>query len=250
MASLIFSDLAWLAHRGARLSALKTIYGGFGMDKRWVTIFLALNLSACGSETVRQSAFDIEQRRQIQQENAAKEARVRQEQDQLERTREQQRKREEATKRAAQSEVPVIRPLEANRLKEQLLANPEDTQEHPGALLAERTIYYEYDAYNVKEEYRGVIETHAKFLQAHRDLKLRVEGNCDERGSREYNLALGQRRADSVKRALTLLGVPASQIETVSFGSEKPKATNHDEQAYADNRRSDLMYSGPKSASQ
>jgi peptidoglycan-associated lipoprotein len=77
-----------------------------------------------------------------------------------------------------------------------------------------------------------------------------VEGNCDERGSREYNLALGQRRADSVKRALTLLGVPASQIETVSFGSEKPKATNHDEQAYADNRRSDLMYSGPKSASQ
>ena len=80
-------------------------------------------------------------------------------------------------------------------------------------------------------------------------MNLRIEGNCDERGSREYNLALGQRRADSVKRALTLLGVPADQIQTVSYGSEKPKATSHDEQAYAENRRSDLIYPGSKSAS-
>src|SRR5689334_11035835 len=220
------------------------------MNKLCVAIVAAVVLSACGSETVKQSNFDIEQRRQIEQEKAAKEAHVRQEQDELARIREQERTRNDAAKRAAQSEVPVIRPLEADGVKEEPLANPEDIREHQEALLAERTLYYDYDAYNIKEEYRRVVDAHAKFLLAHRELKLRVEGNCDERGSREYNLALGQRRADSVKRALTLLGVPGSQIETVSFGSEKPKVTDHDEQAYAKNRRSDLVYVGSKSASQ
>jgi peptidoglycan-associated lipoprotein len=69
-----------------------------------------------------------------------------------------------------------------------------------------------------------------------------VEGNCDERGSREYNLALGQRRADGVKNAMTLMGVPERQIETVSFGEEKPRASGHDEEAWAQNRRSDIVY--------
>jgi peptidoglycan-associated lipoprotein len=220
------------------------------MNKLWVTTVAALILSACSSQAVKQSTFDIEQRRQIEQENAAKEARVRQEQEELTRAREEARKRDEAAQRAAKTEVPVVRPLEADQFQQEPLPNPNSTPEDLEALLAKRTIYYDYDAYNVKEEYRFLVEAHSKFLLLHRELKARIEGNCDERGSREYNLALGQRRADSVKRALTLLGVPASQIETVSFGSEKPKSISHDEQAYAENRRSDLVYTGSKSAAQ
>jgi len=98
--------------------------------------------------------------------------------------------------------------------------------------------------YNIRDEFQSTVEAHAKFLLEHKELKVRIEGNCDERGSREYNLALGQRRADSVKRAMTLLGVPARQIETVSFGAEKPKALGHDEESWAENRRSDIVYIG------
>ena len=219
------------------------------MNKRWVTIGAALILSGCGSEEVKQSKFDLEQRRQIEQENAVREARVRQEQDELARMREQGRKRDQAAQRAAQTEVPMILPLQADDLQEKSLPNPNGTLEDPDSLLAQRTIYYDYDAYNVRDDYKSLVESHAKSLLSHREVNLRIEGNCDERGSREYNLALGQRRADSVKRALTLLGVPADQIQTVSYGSEKPKATSHDEQAYAENRRSDLVYPGSKSAS-
>jgi peptidoglycan-associated lipoprotein len=147
-------------------------------------------------------------------------------------------------------EALVIRPIQPNNLQQEPLPEPNSTPQDLDSLLAKRTIYYEYDSYNVKEEYQPLVEAHSKFMLAHKEVKLRIEGNCDERGSREYNLALGQRRADAVKRALTLLGVPAGQIETVSFGSEKPRATSHDEQAYAENRRSDLMYVRDKSASQ
>jgi len=217
------------------------------MNKRWVTIGAALILSGCGSEEVKQSKFDLEQRRQIEQENAAREAHVRQEQEELARIRELARKRGEATPPAVPREVPVIQPPQTNHLQERPLPDPNATLEDPDTLLAKRTIYYDYDAYNVTENYRSLVESHAKSLLSHTAVKLRIEGNCDERGSREYNLALGQRRADSVKRALTLLGVPAHQILTVSLGSEKPKATSHDEQAYAENRRSDLIYPGVKS---
>jgi len=110
--------------------------------------------------------------------------------------------------------------------------------------LSKRSIYYDFDAYNIKEEYAHLVEAHGKFLLEHKDMKVRIEGNCDERGSREYNLALGQRRADSVKKAMTLLGVPAKQIQTVSFGAEKPKSPGHDEEAWAENRRSDIVYVG------
>jgi peptidoglycan-associated lipoprotein len=87
-----------------------------------------------------------------------------------------------------------------------------------------------------------VVEAHAKFLTEHADIKIAVQGNCDERGSREYNLALGQRRADSVKRAMVLLGVTEKQIESVSFGAEKPVAFGQDEESWAKNRRSDMVY--------
>jgi peptidoglycan-associated lipoprotein len=87
---------------------------------------------------------------------------------------------------------------------------------------AKRSVYYEYDRYDIKEEYVPIVEAHSKFLMDHADLKIAVQGNCDDRGSREYNLALGQRRANSVKHAMVLLGVGDKQIETVSFGAEKP----------------------------
>src|SRR3954464_7224342 len=192
------------------------------MNKRWVTIGAALILSGCGSEEVKQSKFDLEQRRQIEQENAAREAHVRQEQGELARIREQARRLGEATQPAAPREVPVIQPPQTNDLRQRPLPDPNAVLEDSDTPLARRTVYYDYDAYNITETYRILVESHAKSLLAHRAVYLRIEGNCDERRSREYNLALGQRRADSVKRALTLLGVPAHQILTVSFGSEKP----------------------------
>jgi peptidoglycan-associated lipoprotein len=217
------------------------------MSKLWVAIGVALLVSACGSDEVRQSKTDMEQRRQLEQENAAREARVRAEQAELARIREEQRKRDEARQRAAEAEAPVIRPIEQANIEQEQLKDP-DAQIDPGKALGTRTIYYDYDAYNVKEEYLSVVQAHGKYLLAHKESKLRIEGNCDERGSREYNLALGQRRADSIKRALMLMGVPARQIEAVSFGAEKPKSASHDEQAYAENRRSDLVYVGGETA--
>ena len=219
------------------------------MNKLWVAIGVALIVAGCGSNEVRNSPTDLEQRRAIEQENAAREARVRQEQEELARIREERRKRDEAGQRAAQAEAPVIRPIESANIEQEAIKEPDaGVAMDPSKAFATRIIYYDYDSYNVKEDYLPVMQAHSKFLLAHKEVKLRVEGNCDERGSREYNLALGQRRADSVKRALMLMGVPARQIEAVSFGSEKPKSTSHDEQAYAENRRSDLVYIGGDTA--
>jgi len=220
------------------------------MNKWWVAIGAALMLTGCGSDEVRQSKTDMELRRQMDQENAAREARVRQEQEELARIRADQRKRDEAGQKAAQAEAPVVRPIERANIEQEPIKEPEAAipPMDPVKAFATRAIYYDYDAYSVKEEYLPIMQAHSKFLLAHKDVKLRIEGNCDERGSREYNLALGQRRADSIKRALMLMGVPPRQIETVSFGSEKPKAAAHDEQAYAENRRSDLVYVGGETA--
>jgi peptidoglycan-associated lipoprotein len=105
-----------------------------------------------------------------------------------------------------------------------------------------RSVYYDFDQSNVKSEFRPVIEANAKYLSANRAVAITVEGNCDERGSREYNLALGQRRADSVKSMLKILGVPENRIETVSYGEEKPVASGHDEASWWQNRRADIVY--------
>ena len=119
----------------------------------------------------------------------------------------------------------------------------------PTSPLSKRSVYFDFDSNAVKDEYRGLVQAHSRYMTTDkRDARIRIEGNCDERGSREYNLALGQRWADSVKRALMLMGVPARQIEAVSFGSEKPKAGSHDEQAYTENRRADLVYVGGDTA--
>lgn len=114
----------------------------------------------------------------------------------------------------------------------------------PANILSKRSVYFDVDSSAVKDEYRAQLEAHARYLSANPNTRVTLQGNCDETGSREYNLALGQRRADAVKQVLTVLGVRASQIETVSFGEEKPKAAGHDEAAYRENRRTDIVYPG------
>src|SRR5437762_5105042 len=104
------------------------------------------------------------------------------------------------------------------------------------------SVYFDYDQHDIKADYKAVIEDNAKYLRENPSLKARVEGNADERGSREYNVALGQKRAEVVTKALTLLGVPASRIEAVSYGEEKPRRTGHDEPSWAENRRGDVVF--------
>ncbi len=114
----------------------------------------------------------------------------------------------------------------------------------PGSILSKRSVYFDFDAYTIKDDYKSLLEAHAKYLQANRNARMTVEGNTDERGSREYNIALGQRRADAAKRMMLLSGATEAQIETVSFGKEKPRNPGHDESAWAENRRDDLAYRG------
>lgn len=106
----------------------------------------------------------------------------------------------------------------------------------------QRSVYFDFDDFSVKNEYRGLIERHGKYLNSMPKLAIRIEGNADERGSAEYNLALGQKRAEAVRKALEIYGVKGSQLEAVSWGSERPKAQGHDETAWAQNRRADLSY--------
>ncbi len=114
----------------------------------------------------------------------------------------------------------------------------------PSSPLSKRSVYFDFDSFNVKDEYKPTIEAHGRYLQQNRSARMTVQGNTDERGSREYNIALGQKRADAVKRMLTLLGAQESQVESVSFGKEKPRAQGHDESSYAENRRDDILYAG------
>jgi peptidoglycan-associated lipoprotein len=106
----------------------------------------------------------------------------------------------------------------------------------------QRSIYFEFDNASIPEQYDSMIVGHANFLRAHPDFSAEIQGNCDERGSREYNLALGARRAEAVKKALELSGADGSKIKTVSFGAEKPVAFGQDEESYKQNRRADIQY--------
>jgi peptidoglycan-associated lipoprotein len=117
-----------------------------------------------------------------------------------------------------------------------------DPLNDPANILAKRSVYFPLDVSAVQEADKPVVLAHAKYLSGHPDRKVRVEGNADERGSNEYNLALGQRRADSVKKMLELGGAKASQIDTVSYGEEKPRCTDHNEACWKQNRRSDIKY--------
>lgn len=107
---------------------------------------------------------------------------------------------------------------------------------------ANRVVYFDYDSYAIRPEFQALIETNAKLIKADKSKKVAIEGHTDERGGREYNLALGQKRAEAVRRAMSLLGVPESQLEAVSFGKEKPAAMGSTEDAMAKNRRAEISY--------
>ncbi|HLP98468.1 MAG TPA: peptidoglycan-associated lipoprotein Pal [Sideroxyarcus sp.] len=109
-------------------------------------------------------------------------------------------------------------------------------------LMEKRSVFFPFDVDAVQAADRDTIAAHGAYLGKNKNAKVRVEGNADERGSSEYNLGLGQRRANNVRKALILAGARSSQIETVSFGEEKPRASGHDEESWAQNRRADIVY--------
>ena len=149
------------------------------------------------------------------------------------------------------SEVPV----EDKNASSTPVADPSSTaQSNVAAVVADKSgaagvapagvnvVYFDYDSFTLKSDGRPVVERNASHLQANKQYKVMLEGNTDERGGREYNLALGQKRAEAVRRSLTVLGVNDNQIEAVSFGKEKPAAAGSDEAAYAKNRRVEFKY--------
>jgi len=115
-------------------------------------------------------------------------------------------------------------------------------QDPSSVLYQQRSVYFDFDQYSIKPEFQSMLLAHGKFLASSPATTVKIEGNADERGSREYNLALGQKRAEAVRKALTLQGVPEKQLEAISWGSEKPKAEGHDETAWSKNRRADIVY--------
>jgi peptidoglycan-associated lipoprotein len=114
----------------------------------------------------------------------------------------------------------------------------------PNNILSKRSVFFDFDSYVIKPEARPLVEAHARFLVQNPQMRMLIQGNTDERGSREYNLALGQKRADVVRQALMLLGAREAQIESVSLGEEKPRCEDRTETCYAENRRGDMLYAG------
>ncbi len=231
------------------------------MSKVVIAFCLVFLVAGCSS-TQERSAAGVEERnvfddQQVQEqeefdraqaEQAEKDAQIRREQEELNRQLEEQRQRErELADAEIEVEEPDIRPLTDSSLDDgdvQIQDDPWLQLVEPGSALEQRSIYYDFDRYDIRDEYVPMIEAHANFLLEHPELKIIVQGNCDDRGSREYNLALGQRRAESVKQAMALLGVSEDQIESVSFGAEKPVAFGQDEESWSQNRRSDIVYIG------
>lgn len=119
-----------------------------------------------------------------------------------------------------------------------------DPLKDPASPLSKRVVYFDYDKDSVKAEYTALVQAHATYLSQNRNRKIRLEGHADERGSREYNMALGQRRSDAVRKATAVLGVGNERIETLSFGEDKPRSTGHDEVSWAQNRRVEIVYDG------
>ena len=113
---------------------------------------------------------------------------------------------------------------------------------NPASPLSHQSIYFAFDSYTVPADSQAMMEAHAQYSAPHPSARVVLEGNTDERGGREYNLALGQKRSDSVKNRLQLLGVPEDRMESISFGKERPRALGHDEESYQENRRVDIKY--------
>jgi peptidoglycan-associated lipoprotein len=127
----------------------------------------------------------------------------------------------------------AVRPVETGSV---------DPLNDPKGVLAKRSVYFDYDSYVVREDGKSVVDNHAGYLNKNKARKVLIQGNTDERGGTEYNLALGQRRAEAVRKSMAALGVAETQMEAVSLGEEKPKATGTGEAAWAENRRADIVY--------
>jgi peptidoglycan-associated lipoprotein len=132
-----------------------------------------------------------------------------------------------------QADVREIRPVETGNV---------DPLNDPKGVLANRSVYFDFDSYVVRDDGKPVVENHSAYLTKNKQRKVLIQGNTDERGGTEYNLALGQKRAEAVRKSMAALGVSDSQMEAVSLGKEKPKALGHDEAAWAENRRADIVY--------
>jgi peptidoglycan-associated lipoprotein len=117
-----------------------------------------------------------------------------------------------------------------------------DPLNDPKGVLANRSVYFDFDSYAVRDDGKPVVENHSGYLTKHKERKILIQGNTDERGGTEYNLALGQKRAEAVRKSMAALGVSDGQMEAVSLGKEKPKAEGHNEAAWAENRRADIVY--------
>ena len=144
---------------------------------------------------------------------------------------------------ASASEAPRAQARPADRRMAAAPAAPAVTKGVDG-MPHQRTIYYDYDQFDIRADYRKIVEAHAQYLRDNPGAKVTIEGNADERGSREYNVGLGQRRSGNVEKALQLLGAKESQIESVSLGEEKPACTEHAENCWWKNRRGDIRYVG------
>jgi peptidoglycan-associated lipoprotein len=183
------------------------------MNKIMLSVVLVMLLGACAKQVKEESKAAVEERAVGTQAKAAEPS--------------------TAPKAETTQTTPMTQaPMTGNPLKD------------PNNILSKRSVFFEYDSSDVKPEQRALVEAHAKYAAGNKDAKVTLQGNCDERGSREYNIALGQRRADSVKKIMTVLGVPESRIEAVSFGEEKPRAAGHDEASWKENRRTDIVYQG------
>jgi peptidoglycan-associated lipoprotein len=144
--------------------------------------------------------------------------------------------------RAGQTAVPGGTPGTGGQSQVQQVQADRATTNQAGPTNVARIVYFDYDSYVIKPEFQSLLEAHARFLKANGTRHIVVEGHTDERGGREYNLALGQRRSEAVRRALELLGVRDAQVEAVSFGEEKPATPGTDETAWAQNRRAEIAY--------
>ena len=197
----------------------------------FVTIILFF--TACATTTDRQSIIGTEADINYVESDAARAAREAQE--------------EMDAQAAAQAELEAQAERERLRQEEEMRASGSNADDEvygsSGAFLpTEKSIYFDYDMFKVKSEYDELVIKHGNYINSNNFYSIKLEGNCDERGGVEYNIALGDRRANAVKDALTALGVNSSRIETISYGSEKPIAFGKDEESYSLNRRVDIVY--------
>lgn len=204
---------------------------------------LAVFCAVLGCSNKTKSVADIEQRElfdnsdrgSFEQSSEASDEALQRQQEELkaELEREEQRLLEEQQRTSS---------LDSSDEAGNSVTDPKSKLNEPDGLLAQRSIYYMFDSFEIQPEYKPILEAHSKFLVDNPSFRVRIEGNCDDRGSREYNLALGQSRAEQIRKSMLLLGVSVEQIEVVSFGAERPVAYGFDEGSRAKNRRSDLVY--------